>query len=44
LASMSSCGLASSLNHVDIVFPRPLTEEPRKSGLVPKDRSLRKLI
>ena len=38
LASMSSCGLASSLNHVDIVVPRSLAEELLGSGLVPKFR------
>src|SRR2546423_7857006 len=37
-ASVSSCGLASSLNHVDIVFPRSLAEELLGSGLVPKCR------
>src|SRR5882757_7944037 len=43
LASTSSCELASSLNHVDIVVPRSLAEELLGSGLVPKFRRCGKI-
>src|SRR4051812_2967266 len=44
MASMSSCGLASSLNHVDIIFPRPFDRGTARLGIGSKILLLRKMF